>query len=165
MSAIWEGVTADILAKAKFRGPVRYGDGQNGMAQQDHECVDNPRFGYSWRRENRKDKGRVFYTVKSSTYEMSRVMSLFATDRMKDMGLKCALGKACRKCEILNTIKATMEERRTRPMGVLSPDDIDDSDIDAAKAMTCIGHVLTSDKSIHVAEGIVWTKEDREGRA
>jgi hypothetical protein len=258
MSGIWENVTADILAKAKFRGPVRYSDGRNGMAQQDHECVDNPRFGYSWRRESRKEKGRVFYTVdgvevgsldeaarhllrdpdpqsprermkallaegpaerqrrhaemdgehfmrdgpfgmlmasytrsnnawhsginrysdtlrergepfphwlyavKSGTYEMARVMRLFAADRMKDTGLKCALGKACRECEILATIEATMEERRTSPMGILPPSDIDDSDIDAAKAMTCVGHVLSSDTEIHVAEGIVWTKEDRE---
>ena len=36
------------------------------------------------------------------------------------------------------------------------------SGIDAAKAMTCVGHVLTSDKEVHVAEGIVWTKADRE---
>lgn len=258
MGAIWEGVTADILAKAKFRGPVRFADGRNGMAQQDHECVDNPRFGYAWRRESRKDKGRIFYTVdgrevasldeaarellrepdpasprermkamlsespadrakrhaemhgesfmrdgpfgmlmasyarsenawhgginrysdalrergepfpswlyavKSGTYEMARVMRLFAADRVKDAGLKCALGKACRRCEILTTIEATMEERRTKPSGMLPPRDIDDADIDAAKAMTCVGHVLTSDKEVHVAEGIVWTKEDRE---
>ena len=260
MSAIWEGVTADILAKAKFRGPVRFADGRNGMAQQDHECVDNPRFGYAWRRESRKDKGRIFYTVdgrevgsldeaardllrepdpasprermkallsespadrqsrraamdgerfmrdgpfgmlmasyermnnpwhvginrysdalrqrgepfpnwlyavKSGTFEMSRVMRLFAADRAKDTGLKCALGTACRKCEILTTIETAMEEQRTQPAGILPPRVIDDSDIDAAKAMTCVGHVLTSDKEVHVAEGIVWTKEDRESR-
>ena len=208
MSRIWEGVTADILAKAKFRGPVRYADGRNGMAQQDHECVDNPRFGYAWKRDNRQDKGRVFYTVdgvempdletaakhlqaepdpdsprealkrlmsetpaerqarhaqmdseqfmrngpfgmlmasyarsenawhnginrysdilrqrgephpswlyatKSSVFEMARVMKKFAADRSEDTGLRCAMGKSCRGCEILKTIEATMEERR-----------------------------------------------------
>jgi hypothetical protein len=55
-----------------------------------------------------------------------------------------------------------MEELRTKAMGGLSPADIDDADIDAAKAMTCVGHVLTSGSKVHVAEGIVWTKEDRE---
>lgn len=260
MSDIWHGATADILAKAKFRGPVRYADGRNGMAQQDYECVDNPRFGYAWRRDNRKDKGCVFYTVdgvempdletaarhlqsepnpdsprevlrrfmsetpaerqarhaqmdaeqfmrdgpfgmlmasyarsenawhnginrysdilrkrgaphpswlyatKSSVFEMSRLTKLFAADRKADTGLKCAMGNACRGCEILKTIEATMEERRTEPMGMLPPRDIDDSDIDAAKALTCIGHVLTHRSDIHVAEGIVWTKEDREDR-
>lgn len=256
-STIWEGVTADILAKAKFRGPVRYADGRNGMARQDHECVDNPRFGYSWKRDNRQEKGRIFYTVdgvempdletaarhllaepdpdsprevmrrymsaspeerqlrhagydaerfmrdgpfgmlmasyermnnawhgginrysdilrgrdekwpqwlyatKSSVFEMARVMRLFQSDREADTGLRCALGKRCRGCEILKTIETTMEEARTKPAGILPPRDIDDSDIDAAKALTCVGHVLTSDKQIHVAEGIVWTKEDR----
>lgn len=54
---------ATALKEMKFRGPVRFLDGAKGMAQQDYEAVDNPRFGYSWRRENRKDKGRQFYTV------------------------------------------------------------------------------------------------------
>jgi hypothetical protein len=258
---IWENVTADILAKAKFRGPVRFFDGRKGMARQDHECVDNPRFGYSWSRENRKDKGRIFYTVdgvevaslddaaalllqmpgpnspreqfqamlsegpeaasrrhalmdgehfmrqgpfgmlmafyqrsenawhgginrysdilhkrgdpfphwlysvKSGTYEMARVMRLFAADRAKDAGLKCALGVSCRNCEILATIEAAMEEARTLPSGALPPRDIDDADIDAAKAMTCVGHVLTSARNVHVAEGIVSTREDREDRS
>lgn len=44
-------------------------------------------------------------------------MRLFAADREKDTGLKCALGKACRRCEILTTIETAMEERRTRPSG------------------------------------------------
>jgi hypothetical protein len=50
-------------AEAKFRGPVRFSDGAKGMAQQDFECIDEPRFGYTWRREHRKDHGRQFYTV------------------------------------------------------------------------------------------------------
>lgn len=54
------------LKKAKFRGPVTFGDGANGMAFQAFECVDNTRFGYTWRRENRNDPGRQFYTVDGS---------------------------------------------------------------------------------------------------
>jgi hypothetical protein len=56
-------LTEEALKQAKFRGPVCFSDGANGLAQQDFECVDNKRFGYSWRRENHKDKGRQFYTV------------------------------------------------------------------------------------------------------
>lgn len=56
-------MTIDELKEARFCGPVRFLDGARGMAQQDFECVANPRFGYSWRREHRKDPGRQFYTV------------------------------------------------------------------------------------------------------
>lgn len=55
--------TTEQLQKAKFRGPVRFADGRKGMAQQDFEWPENPRFGYSWRREDRSDKGRTFMTV------------------------------------------------------------------------------------------------------
>lgn len=53
----------EALKAAKFRGQMRFADGTAGMAEQDHECVDDPRFGYRWRREDYDDKGRVFYTV------------------------------------------------------------------------------------------------------
>jgi hypothetical protein len=56
-------LTQEALAKAEFRGPTAFYDGRNGMAQQDFECVEEPRFGYSWRREDRNDHGRQFYTV------------------------------------------------------------------------------------------------------
>lgn len=56
-------MTPEELKAAVFRGPIRFIDGRRGMAQQDFECVANPRFGYSWRREDRTDKGRQFYTV------------------------------------------------------------------------------------------------------
>jgi hypothetical protein len=56
-------LTAEGLKAAKFRGPTAFYDGAKGMAQQDFECVIEPRFGYSWRRETRKDHGRQFYTV------------------------------------------------------------------------------------------------------
>lgn len=56
-------LTVDALKDAKFKGPVRFSDGYGGMARQDFECVDEPRFGYFWQRENRKDKGRQAYTV------------------------------------------------------------------------------------------------------
>lgn len=56
-------MTPADLKEAKFRGPVRFIDGRKGMAQQDFQCVAEPRFGYSWRRENRQDRGRQFYTV------------------------------------------------------------------------------------------------------
>jgi hypothetical protein len=56
-------LTEEGLKSAKFRGPTAFYDGAKGMAQQDFECVIEPRFGYSWRRESRKDRGRQFYTV------------------------------------------------------------------------------------------------------
>ena len=56
-------LTAEALKKAEFRGPVRFYYGRGGMARQDFECVADPRFGYFWTRENRKDKGRQAYTV------------------------------------------------------------------------------------------------------
>lgn len=59
-------LTVDAIREAKFRGPIRFADGRNGMAQRDFESVDEPRLGYAWRRENRKDKGRQFYTVDGS---------------------------------------------------------------------------------------------------
>lgn len=55
--------TAESLRQLKFKGPVRFFDGARGMAQQDFEAVGLPRFGYSWRRENRNESGRKFYTV------------------------------------------------------------------------------------------------------
>jgi hypothetical protein len=56
-------LTTEALKAAKFRGPTVFGDGAKGMAFQKYECVDDPRFGYEWRRENRKDRGRIRYTV------------------------------------------------------------------------------------------------------
>lgn len=56
-------MTPDQIKEAKFRGPVRFYDGRNGMAQQDFECVDEPRLSYAWRRENKADKGRQYYMV------------------------------------------------------------------------------------------------------
>lgn len=53
----------EALEKMRFRGPVRFYDGRKGMAQQDFQAVDEPRFGYSWRREEYADKGRQFFTV------------------------------------------------------------------------------------------------------
>lgn len=59
-----EKITLEQLTAAKeFRGPIRFADGRNGMAQQDFESITIPRFGYAWRRENRKDKGVTFYLV------------------------------------------------------------------------------------------------------
>ncbi len=56
-------LTPETLAKANFRGPVRFYDGAKGWARQDWECVDEPRFTYAWQREHSKDKGRQFYMV------------------------------------------------------------------------------------------------------
>lgn len=58
-----DNLTASTLKEMKFRGPVRFLDGAKGWARQDYQAVDEPRFGYSWQRESRKDKGRQFYTV------------------------------------------------------------------------------------------------------
>jgi hypothetical protein len=51
------------LSKGKFRGPVKFYDGRGGWARQDFVSIDEPRFGYAWQRENRKDKGRTWFMV------------------------------------------------------------------------------------------------------
>lgn len=56
-------LTVEALKQAKFRGPVVFGDGRNGMAFQMFTCTEEPRFGYEWRREDRRDRGRIRYTV------------------------------------------------------------------------------------------------------
>jgi hypothetical protein len=56
-------LTIEALKAAEFRGPVKFYDGRGGMARQDFECVAEPRFGYFWQRESRKDKGRQAYMV------------------------------------------------------------------------------------------------------
>ncbi len=251
-------LTPKALAEAKFRGPVRFYDGAKGMARQDFQSVDEPRFGYFWSRKDRKDRGRqaymvdgkevadldeactllaepvdpdspdqllkremdefsaspslnygatralsearcnadggpfgmmrawmhraghVFhvgvnahadrlrtaraewpswlYRVKSAAHETSRGMYLFAADRDKDTGLKCALGKRCRDCPILQDIETAMVASRTsKPFSYA----IEDSDIDAAKVWTCIGHVLSTGQDI-VDGGFFSTKRDRE---
>lgn len=250
-------LTPEALKKAEFRGPVRFYDGAKGMARQDFQCVEEPRFGYCWKREDRNDRGRqaymvdgkevadleeacrllalpidpespdallrreidefldspslnygatralsearcnadggpfgmmrawmqraghVFhvgvnahadrlrkatdrwpswlYRVKSAAYETSRGMLLFAADRKEDTGLKCALGRRCRDCPILQDIEAAMVEGRTRKP---FPREIDDSDIDAAKVWTCIGHVLSTGTDV-IDGAFFWRDQDK----
>lgn len=251
-------LTPEALKEAKFRGPVRFYDGAKGMARQDFQCVDEPRFGYFWTRKDRKDRGRqaymvdgkevadldeacrllaapvdpespdavlrrevdefrespalnygatralsearcnadggpfgmmrawmqraghVFhvgvnahadrlrkandewpswlYRVKSAAHETSRGMYLFAADRKEDTGLKCALGKRCRDCPILQDIETAMVDGRTRKPFIY---DVEDSDIDAAKVWTCIGHALSTGKGIY-DNTFFTTKQSRE---
>src|SRR3546814_6213184 len=86
---------------------------------------------------------RWLYQIKSAAYEVFRLQYLWAADSEKDTGLQCALGKRCRDCPILQHIEQAMEDRRTKPMGILPPREIYDTDIDAAKTWTCIGHILS----------------------
>lgn len=251
-------LTEESLKAAKFKGPTAFYDGAKGMAQQDFECVDEPRFGYAWRRENSKDRGRQFfmvdgkevadlaeasrllalpedpdspraclrrifeeskasprlnygassalnqaqcnasaapfgtvrawlqrsdnawhgaindysdsirdpenpsfwprwlYNAKHSMHETYRGMYLFEHDRKEDTGLKCALGKKCRACPILQTIERSMiESRERRPF----PSAVEDSDIDAAKVATCIGHILQTDTG-GIVDGGFWSRRD-----
>lgn len=251
-------LTEEALKAAKFKGPVRYLDGRKGMAQQDFQCVLEPRFGYSWRRESRKEHGRQFYTVdgaevpdlaeackrlalppdpdspaeqmkrlfeemegspqlnhgatragnfakcnadaspfgtlrawmqrsdnawhgainslaegkrgddwprwlyntKHAFHETFRGMYLFAAEREKPTGLKCAMGKTCASCPILKTVEDSMVAARTRKP---FPQELEDTDIDATKVATCIGHILTS--NAEVTDGAFWsTKDSREDR-
>ncbi|NKB56818.1 MAG: hypothetical protein GKS00_10825 [Alphaproteobacteria bacterium] len=62
-------LSIEALKDAKFRGPIAFYDGKNGMARQDFECIEEPRFSYSWRRENSCDKGRQFYMVDGKEVE------------------------------------------------------------------------------------------------
>lgn len=252
--------TVEQLKAMKFRGPVCFRDGRKGMAQQDFESVDEPRFGYSWRREDRRDRGRQFYTVdgkevadvdeaarllalpedpespralmrryfeeakgsprlnygastafnqaqnnasagpfgtvrawmqrangawhgginqyadterqagrdfdsyrwlytgKHAMHETYRGMYLFESDRKADTGLRCALGKKCRTCPILQTIEQSMQASKTREP---FPSAVDEEDIDAAKVATCIAHILQT--KTDVIDGAFFSRrEDRE---
>lgn len=51
------------MSTGKFKGPTKFYDGRNGWARQDFESLENPRFGYAWQRENRKDRGRTWFMV------------------------------------------------------------------------------------------------------
>ena len=126
------------------------------------------RAGHSWHvginkySENCREDGtpwpRWLYHIKSATFEMSRLMYLWEHDRKEDTHLVCALGVRCRECPILKTIEQTLIEQRDNPKW---PYDIWDKDIDTAKTLTCIGHVLTAKPDLHW-EGILETKRDRE---
>lgn len=99
---------------------------------------------------------RWLYDTKSAAHESYRAIYLFAADREADTGLKCAMGKKCRNCPILQTVERTMIAARGREK---FPADIDEADIDAAKAWTCIGHILTS--GTHPTDGaFFWRKGD-----
>lgn len=250
--------SAADLAALKFRGPVAFCDGRNGMARQDFQCVDEPRFGYFWRRETIADAGRQafmvdgtevadleeaarqlalpvaddspdslrrrsidefkaspslnygatralsearcnadggpfgmirawmhragdawhgainrvseharstggewprwLYNCKHAAHETYRGMYLFQADRKADTGLMCAFGTSCRECPILKQIETSMIDDRTR---AVFPREIEDSDIDAAKVFTCIGHTLQKNKDF--LDGAIFsTKADRE---
>lgn len=68
------------MSEGQFKGPMRFYDGRNGWARQDFVSMDEPRFGYAWQRENRKDKGRTYYLVDgaevSDLEEATRLLSL-----------------------------------------------------------------------------------------
>jgi hypothetical protein len=252
-------LTVEALKEARFKGPVAFYDGRAGMARQDFVSVDEPRFGYFWQRQDRKDKGRQAYMVdgfevadlveavkllaqppredspaelrrksvdlfresprlgvatralseaecnaavgpmgsvqawmervshpwhvgmnaysdsereanrdfprwiynaKHSAHEMSRAMYLFARDREKpdEAQLQCAMGQKCASCPILAHVEKAMTAERERAK---FPRDIDDQDVDAAKAWTCIAHILQTNTEVH--DGAMFsTKEDRE---
>ncbi len=75
-----ETMNAEKMSKGKFKGPVRFYDGRHGMARQDFESIDNPRFGYAWKRENRNDRGRQWWMVDGTEVadfaEADRLLSL-----------------------------------------------------------------------------------------
>lgn len=251
--------TEVALRALKFRGPVKFADGHAGWAQQDFECISEPRFAYAWQRQSYDDKrGRQFYlvdgrevkdlaeaadrlnapapadspaeiikrdiaefraspslgttralsearcnadvgpfgqmrafmhragdtwhgginavsdaarkegadwprwlySVKSAAYEMHRLMYLWKADRKEDTDLRCALGHKCRDCGILQKIEAAFEADRKRD-GILGPKELWDEDIDAAKTLTCIGHVIGTAPDLYW-EGILSTKMDRD---
>lgn len=125
-----------------------------------HNGINN--FSDTERRAGR-DWPRWLYLVKSAAYEISRLQYLWAADREKDTGLQCALGKRCRDCSILQHIEEAMENRRTKPMGILPPREIYDTDIDAAKTWTCIGHILSERKDvIDIDYSFLTTEKDRK---
>jgi hypothetical protein len=255
-------MNAEELRETRFKGPVRFVDGRKGMARQDYVSCAEPRFGYSWCRENRQDRGRQFYTVdgkevadlneaarllalppdpdspnevyrraideskasprlanatrvkndaemnvaagpmgtvrswmkradnpwhqginryadqqrkagvdyddyhwlydaKHGAHEAYRLIYLWEADRKTDTGLVCALGIRCRDCGILKAIETAMVTERDNPRW---PRDLEDADIDAAKAWTCIAHILHSGVTPH--DGVfVANNQDREAAA
>lgn len=250
---------AEALSKMMFRGPVRFYDGRKGMAQQDFVASDEPRFGYSWRREEYGDKGRQFYTVdgdevadltaaaekltappspeskaeklkaahaeyergprirgcynalsearcnvaagpfgqlraslqrsehawhvginryaederkagrehpgwlynvKSAAQETYRLMYILDVDKQHDTNLRCLLGVKCRECPILNRVEESLRAEQTsdRPFRR----EVTDADIDAAKIMTCLGHMLQAMPGAYMGEGMIRSQADRE---
>ncbi len=78
-------IDAEALSKGKFRGPTKFYDGRNGWARQDFECMDEPRFGYAWQRENRKDKGRTWWMVDGAEVaDFAQADSLLALPPQED---------------------------------------------------------------------------------
>lgn len=104
------------------------------------------------------DDYRWLYEAKSGAHEAYRLMYLFEADRKADTGMACALGTRCRDCSILTSIESAMEKDRTNPRW---PREIEDTDIDAAKAWTCITHVLSAGGHPHDG-AFVENKRDRE---
>jgi hypothetical protein len=97
------------------------------------------------------------YTVKDAGFEASRLMLLFQQDRDADVDLRCALGKRCRDCPILQAIETSMVASRAAPFSR----GVEDWDIDAAKTWTCIGHIL-HEKVEPFDGGFLSTARDRE---
>lgn len=78
-------LTEKSLAEAKFKGPVAFYDGRNGMARQDFQCIDEPRFGYFWQRENRKDSGRQSFMVDGAEVEsLEQAAAILASPPRQD---------------------------------------------------------------------------------
>ena len=71
-----------------------------------------------------------------------RALCTFSRGPREGPELRCALGTRCRDCTYLQQIEASMREAARREN---LPADVDAADIDAAKAWTCIGHVLVAD--------------------
>lgn len=104
------------------------------------------------------DDYRWLYEAKSGAHEAYRLVYLFRADRTADTDMVCALGTRCRDCPILTQIETAMERDRTNPSW---PREIEDADIDAAKAWTCIAHVLHSHAHSHDG-AFVENKRDRQ---
>lgn len=103
-------------------------------------------------REAGREWPRWFYDVNNAAHETYHGVYLFTADRKEDTGLKCAMGVKCRACPILRRVEETMATDASRPF----PKGIEEMDIDAAKAWTCIGHILTS--GTHPMDGAFWAR-------
>lgn len=109
-------------------------------------------------RQRKGEWPRWLYNAKSSAHEMYRAIYLFGADRKADDDMRCAFSVRCRDCEILKTIEAEMIAARAGNF----PSEADDTDIDAVKAWTCMGHILSRREEI--IDGSLFDVKSQRGR-
>ena len=151
--------------RARAEAECNAAAGPMGQVRATMSRIDHPwHVGINRYNDKMREKGEPFnhglYNAKTAAQEASRLMYLWASDRVKDTGLECALGVKCRDCPILGEIEAAcIESRDAEKFG---RPDIEIEDIDFAKTWACIGHVLQERPNEFFDGGLLSTAEDRK---